>query len=81
MITVVKSPDGSFTIRLGGDSQVVFDRVVLEHTGRLSEVGIVDALFTSWLTQQRQRHETDDFANLSPRQRKVAIDTGKGSPR
>jgi len=81
MITVVKNPDGSFTIRLDADSQVIFDRVVLEHAGRLSEVGIIDAIYTSWLSQQRQRHESDDFANLTPRQRKTAIDAGKVAPR
>lgn len=81
MVTVTKNPDGSFTTHFGLEAQAVFDRLILEHTGRLSEVGLIDALFTNWLSQNRQRHENDDFANLSPRQRRAAIDAGKAGPR
>ena len=81
MIVVVKNADGSFTVSFGPDAQDVFDRLVLEHIGKLSEVGLIDAVFTNWLQQNRQRHENDDFANLTPRQRKAAIEAGKVSPR
>ena len=81
MVTITRNPDGSFTVRYDADAQAVWDRVVGEHAGRLSEIGLLDNLFTNWFQQQRQRHETDDFANLTPKQRKTAINAGKNSPR
>ncbi len=56
-------------------------RVVNEKAPGKTTSTLIDELLTNWLAQHNTTFDGEDFAKLSPKQKKAALDAGKAAPK